>query len=368
LYNEDQKGGFRDERKCNKGLLPGPDFGGNDPAKAIYIPAWKRYAGRFFSKLEEESPEFWSLIANKPVEILFLSGLYGLLLWDELIQDYDCHFADYTKGRKRNSVEGIWKDALSDSLCELVRSYRERDGEVVVFDLLSELKYQELITWEKVAAAGAGIYHRIFRNFAGPDILPKLATVLARELPRFLGETEQFRCGQWYNLQVDDTTLEYAFECPLGSNREAAREGDTTETRQRLREAHPELNDLPTEILNQIVLAEHSWRIAEPNRQFDFGVIIVAFAKAVESYLRWVEPKWRGQSWDATKSLTLGSIACLMQGTRWSQLQESVTSLSQLRNAGAHSGKHYGSRDVLTARDKAFNILARAEQIRTHNH
>lgn len=370
LYNEDQKGGFRDDRKCNKDLVLGPDFGGTDPAKAIYLPAWKRYAGRFFSKLEEESPEFWSFVASKPVEILFVSGLYGLLLWDELIQDYDCHFADYTKGPKRNSVGGIWKDALRDSLYELVRSYRERDGEVVVYDLLSELRYQELIGWEKVAGAGAHIYHRMFKNFAGPNVLPKLAIVLSRELPRFWGEPEHFKCDQWYDVQVEDTTLEYGFEYPLkpNDNCDAAREGDTTETRKRLQEVHPELNNLPPEILNQIVLAEHSWRIVEPNRQFDFGVVIVAFAKAVEAYLRWVQPTWRDASGKVCENPTLGSIVHLMQGTRWSPLQESVRNLNEHRRGGAHSGKGYGSKDVQRAKECAFNILEKAEQIRSGNY
>ena len=193
LYNEDQKGGFRDDRKCNKDLVLGPDFGGTDPAKAIYLPAWKRYAGRFFSKLEEESPEFWSFVASKPVEILFVSGLYGLLLWDELIQDYDCHFADYTKGPKRNSVGGIWKDALRDSLYELVRSYRERDGEVVVYDLLSELRYQELIGWEKVAGAGAHIYHRMFKNFAGPERLTQARNRSVKRVAEVLGRAGTFQ-------------------------------------------------------------------------------------------------------------------------------------------------------------------------------
>jgi hypothetical protein len=349
-------------------LLPGLDFGGKDPAKAIYLPAWQRYRGRFFSKLEEESTEFWSLIANRPVEILFVSGLYGLLLWDELIQDYDCHFADYTRGPRRKSVASIWKGALTESLCELVRSYRGRDGGVVVYDLLSEMTYQKLFDWEKVAEAGARVYHRVFRNFAGPDVLPKLATILARELPRFTGEGEQFELNRWYELQVDDTTLEYGFEYPLGTNAQAAREGDTTETRNRLLETHPCLRRLRPEVLNQIILAEHSWRIVEPSCQFDFGVIIVAFAKAVEYYLRQQGLGLREEGHGDGESLTLGSFVHMVQGTRWSPLQRSIRKLNELRNAGAHSGRDYGSKDVRSARDHAFDILKRAERIRSGNH
>ena len=75
LYNEDQKGGFRDERGCNQKLVPGPDFGGTDPGKDIYLPAWKRHAGRFFAQLETESPDFWKAIPSQPGEILLVCRL-----------------------------------------------------------------------------------------------------------------------------------------------------------------------------------------------------------------------------------------------------------------------------------------------------
>jgi hypothetical protein len=49
IYNEDQKGGFRDERPCNLNISEGLDFGGLDSGAAVYLPAFQRYSGRFFS-------------------------------------------------------------------------------------------------------------------------------------------------------------------------------------------------------------------------------------------------------------------------------------------------------------------------------
>jgi len=94
LYDEEQKGGYRDEHGPNRKLCDGLEFGGQPEPSALYLPAYERYAGRFFEMLTEESPEFWNKIRESPAEVLFVSALYGLILWDEPIQDYDCHVSD----------------------------------------------------------------------------------------------------------------------------------------------------------------------------------------------------------------------------------------------------------------------------------
>jgi hypothetical protein len=339
LYNEDQKGGFRDDRKCNKDLLLGPDFGGTDPAKAIYLPAWKRYAGRFFSKVEEESPEFWSLIANKPVEILFVSGLYGLLLWDELIQAYDCHFNDYKKDRQKQTVAEIWDGALTDALSEFVANRAGSRPIRHIFDLLSESTYQHMFNWGKIA--GVQVYHRVFKGLAGPDVLPKLAMILGKELPSFCSGSKRFGYDEWYRLPGDrESSIRYGFESQIGRKLDATREGELEETRKVVLERFPRLNEVP-EALERLVLAEHSWEKVRNFEAFDFGAMIVSFSKAVECYLQQVEDK-KG----------------------WPDLGLLLHQLKILRSGGAHPAGQRKREHVALARSLALGIFKKGEQIR----
>ena len=101
LRNIDQAGGFCDERRSNKNLLPGPDFGGTAFEQPIFLPAYQRYCGRFFTELTCVKREFWEELTSHPaVDILFVSGLYGLVFWNDEIQEYDCHFGDCLEGRE----------------------------------------------------------------------------------------------------------------------------------------------------------------------------------------------------------------------------------------------------------------------------
>src|ERR1039458_5728501 len=125
LYNDDQAGGFRDLRGVNRSLVSGLDVGGTDYGKQLYWPAHKRYCGRFFVELDAIAPGFWSELNRHPIEILFVSGLYGLLLWDEVIQEYDCHLGDYVKGKEpKQTVARLWRPLLTDVLCEFIKTER----------------------------------------------------------------------------------------------------------------------------------------------------------------------------------------------------------------------------------------------------
>src|SRR5689334_20254085 len=141
LYNKDQKGGFRDERECNCKLKIGPDLGGEE-AGGFYLPAHERYSGRFFSRLNSENPDFWESLSHAQMEVMFVSGLYGLLYWDELIQEYDCHFDDHLKGDKRGTLGAMWKATLTSALSEMARESESQGAGLAVFDLLSEFTYQ----------------------------------------------------------------------------------------------------------------------------------------------------------------------------------------------------------------------------------
>jgi hypothetical protein len=215
LYDKDQKGGFRDERECNRNLKLGADFGGKETG-GLYLPAHERYSGRFFSRLHSENPGFWQNLLNPGIDVLFVSGLYGLAYWNELIQDYDCHFNDYTSDAEPRAVAKIWLGSLTASLFELIGVYKSSSERIKVFDLLSEEAYQRVFDWNKVHGSGACVYHRVFKTIAGPDMLPALAVILAQEFPRFLARRE-FKRGEWYPLHTEESTVEYGFELPIGS-------------------------------------------------------------------------------------------------------------------------------------------------------
>jgi len=354
LYNEDQRGGFRDEHACNRDLKFGPDFGGQE--EGSYLPAHRRYIGRFFSSLCQEARSFWDDLPNHPVEVLFVSGLYGLLFWDELIQDYDCHFSDYTKDKRREAVSRIWGDTLTLSLLDVVKAQKQPGKSVAVFDLLSELAYQKLFDWERVAGSGARIHHRIFKNLTGPDILQPLATILATQFATFLTGPNQSGREKWYLAPVRGRAVQFGFEYPIGDNPQAAREDGIAETTNDVLSNNPEFSGLPRHIRHQIALAEHSWRSIDPSREFDYGVISVSFAKAVEAYLRWVMPSFREE--------TLGNILAAMSATPWADLYYAAAQLNDLRDSGAHGSSALTPTDVQRARALAFDVIARAERIR----
>src|SRR5215472_11549339 len=209
LYDRDRNGGYRDESPPNFPLANGPDFGGTEPA--LYRPAHERYTGRFFGRLTRLAPNFWR---EPPVEILFVSGLYGLAFWDEWIQDYDCHFADYSDPDNipRSKVSAHWGDELSEALIDFLQRPSSSAPITTVYDLLSEELYQSLFNWEKIRSA-AVVHHRIFRQRAGPDVLPPLARILATNVAAFGdGSYEE----EWHKVPDGEEPLEFGFEREVG--------------------------------------------------------------------------------------------------------------------------------------------------------
>lgn len=362
LYNEDQKGGFRDERRANQRLIGGPDFSGPSTNRKTYLPAYRRYSGRFFARIEQEAPDFWQTIPGLPIEILFVSGLYGLLLWDEQIQNYDCHLADYTKERRSRTVAEIWKNTLTDALCAFLLQQNRQGGAGpirFVYDLLSEETYQTVFDWKRVASSGVQVFHRVFMSCSGPDILPRIASIMTAQLQSFFQGPSQFQRQTLYPVPGETLPVHFAFEYPIGAIPHADREGESEDIRRQFSKELPHVEKTFPLSLQQLALAEHSFRKTSSVKQFDHGVLIVSFAKSVEHVLRTVcrSPVWADKR-------TFGQLVGELKDRRiWCHLWRQLDELHELRDSGAHSARVLTPSDLDRARQLALEILS---QMRIH--
>jgi hypothetical protein len=330
------------------------------------LPAHERYRGRFFSELEARSHNFWPDLATHPIEIAFVSGLYGLVLWDELIQDYDCHFADFTKDQRERTVGDYWDDIFTSYVCAFVKSQSTAGRPFrVVYDLLSEYNYQRLIDWQRVASTGVKVYHRIFLGLAGPDILVKLAAVLATQIGRFYG-SNRFESARWYDLPGTKGEIpKIGFERRIGEDGQATLEDALRETEKALRSRFA----LPEDVLTQLALAEHSWNKVRRLHAFDFGSIIVAYTKAVEQLLYGALGcsglglrqlvRLFPESWNRERV----QLQALKEGPAGLSIGSAMRRLAKLRNeGGAHPGRR-NKTDAAEARALALGITERVLEL-----
>lgn len=284
-----------------------------------------------------------------------MSGLYGLVLWDEPIQDYDCHLADYTRDDLTTVMEK-WGSILTDALVEFINhsAQSRRGGKITrVYDLLSDSCYQSVIGWNRIASinlVGPRIYHRIFRAEAGPDALSKIATVLVQYLDRICDGTVP-NLDDWGRLTT--STFDFSFESAVGKNTEAAREGLLLTERQVL-SSNPWLTRLPAKVLGQWVLAEHAWGQIQASDDCDFGAVTVSFAKAVEGFFRGEMNNENASFRDILRRLSSSQFAHL-------HLTNDIGDLKEYRDRGAHSKSPPIRRsEMMAARDLALKILQRA--------
>jgi hypothetical protein len=157
----------------NSTLVEGPDFQlkGMTSKGGLYLPAIKRYCGKFYTALE---PEGLNLVANPRHHILIISGLYGILTPAELIQCYSCNVTDHQDIYKR------WRE--DDRLTNVLVAYIKRHNIARVFDLMAVDAYRNLVSWEMVRdATKRNVLHCFSRQYAGDALLPSLGT-LARQL------------------------------------------------------------------------------------------------------------------------------------------------------------------------------------------
>ena len=159
----DKESGENRKRIENRELIDGPDFGGNIQGKK-YLPAYKRYKGRFFTELDEED---WEKAKEKGYHILIVSGLYGLISFEDSIQNYDCHLTDEIIGGnyKGKTLKDYWGETLTDGLIDYIK---EKKIDMII-DLISEETYQYSIKWKEIEEdKELRILHRVFEKEAGP--------------------------------------------------------------------------------------------------------------------------------------------------------------------------------------------------------
>lgn len=347
LHNSDQGGGYRDERSPNRSLIPGPDFGAKDLGEAIYLPAWRRYKGRFF---EAVGKDFWPDLSRSPVEVLFVSGLYGLLFWDERIQNYDCHFGDEIQGQVlKRTVANCWRPLLTDLLCEFVKA-RKKAGATIrdIFDLLSDELYQDVFDWKSVREnSDVKVHHRDFRPPSiGPDSLTSIAQVLNAYLRRFYQEDCLFRDGEWYSLNpTPGCKQKFRFEYPRVPERDKVLE--------LLCLNHPLLRTLPREVCEQLSRAEISRLAAAHVCEFDVGTLIVSYTKCFELWLNAFVHGWRRKFRSPRETVR--------QLAEFRPLARDVNDLWDLRRPGAHAEP---GADLERARSLTLKILSAASIIR----
>lgn len=316
LQNFDQGGGFRDERAANRSLINGPDFAGPETQNAVYLPAWQRYKGRFFTSVGEH---FWAQLAEHPVEVLFVSGLYGLLFWDERIQDYDCHLGDEARRQSLSStVADVWRPLLTDVLCEFIEQ-RRREGAPIdhVFDLLSEELYQTVFEWDQLCSSSRVEIHH--RNFDPPRIgaesLTWIAQIVTDNLPRFYQKECPFKNGEWYPLTIGQR---FRFKYPRVTERD-----DVFEL---LCLSCPALRKLPREVCGQLIKAEMSGRAVTTVREIDCIPLVLSYVNCVELWLNSVgPPELRGNPVKIVRTIP-----------ELSRIEQAFGRLWHLRNAAAH--------------------------------
>jgi len=178
VYDFKIKDENRIERESNRLLIEGPDFNGKE-LKPVYLPARTRYRGRFFNRLTNQD---WKIATEKGYVILIISALYGVLLQEDSIQNYNCHFTDSLINIEKKDIlseitlKNIWKEVLTEALIDFIKI----NNIEMIIDLLSEESYQNSIRWQNLSKTR--ILHRLFQNKSGPAIIPNLTKFFKNEI------------------------------------------------------------------------------------------------------------------------------------------------------------------------------------------
>jgi hypothetical protein len=178
----------------NADLVAGPDLRGTDES-GQYLRSADRYSGSFYRAMGSEAA---SLLVSTRNHVLILSGLYGLLLPGELIQDYSCHVDDHEQ------IRPAWTNP--ELLTDILVHYTINHSVTSVLDLTALNTYRELISWNRLAQhgpAGLQIRHAFGRQSVGDGLLTPLGELFGRWLsPTGEGELVRVAGGQMPEVET----------------------------------------------------------------------------------------------------------------------------------------------------------------------
>lgn len=127
------------------GLENGPDLEKTriHESQEDYLPAFIRYSGRTFSKIDNRA---WNRIVDNPDEFdcIILSALYGLVRFDEPIRNYPIKQAD--KIPQKSTIKSFWKNqGASDWVFDYVKRNKVDNVKFVLSTSYSEIVQRDLL-------------------------------------------------------------------------------------------------------------------------------------------------------------------------------------------------------------------------------
>jgi hypothetical protein len=189
---KDRDGKRISEKPHNRELVKGPDFGGSDTG-ARYLPAAERYAGSFFAQF---GPDV-GLLYSGSASVVIMSGLYGLALADEPVQDNSCHLNDHP------TIREVWtaRDLMTEAILSLIS---ERKIERVL-DFTSLHSYRYVLDWRRIRARlPKGVLHLFGEKSTGDSLLTPLGALARRLLgDRTERELLDLKSGQFLQTETE---------------------------------------------------------------------------------------------------------------------------------------------------------------------
>lgn len=165
------------EMSYNKNLEKGPDITVGAKVQGRYLPAQKRYDGRFYKAFGESFHGQSPLKVGEGFEnhFLIVSGLYGVLTPTEPIQRYSCNIQDEPDIRKR------WKKAGDSGIGLLTRiliSYIQKFSITRIFEFMGDDSYRHLVDWDAISReTNSTIFYTHGEQQQGTDMLLELGEV-----------------------------------------------------------------------------------------------------------------------------------------------------------------------------------------------
>ena len=171
-----ERGGNRAHQPGNRHLKHGPDLGGLSRLgqEAQYLPAWRRYNGRFYIPVGEDTWEGYIRTCGQ-VCVLIMSGLYGLIEPTEQIQNYDVHLTD-TDNDTGQSVSSMWAELFTESLVAYINA-AHRNRKVHIFNFLCDHHYVAAVQWHALPKE-CSVFHFASPTHEDVGLLPLAGTVL----------------------------------------------------------------------------------------------------------------------------------------------------------------------------------------------